>query len=45
MVAGSTRRSAPAESGCGWRRPSVRGGATDREVAERFRVTRMSANR
>ena len=46
MAAGWTRRSGPAGSGCGLAAAEmIEAGAGDREVAKRFRVSRMSANR
>jgi transposase len=46
MAAAWTRRSGPAGSGCGWAGAEmIESGASDREVAKRFRVSRMSANR
>ena len=42
MAAGWTRRSGPAGSSSGrWRREMIEAGASDREVAKRFRVSRM----
>jgi transposase len=45
MAAGWTRRSGSAGSRCGWPpREMIEAGAGDREVAERFRVSRMLVN-
>jgi transposase len=45
MAAGWTLVSGPAGAGAVSGRGADRGGASDREVARRFRVSRMSANR